>query len=94
MEDFSDVAAINPQHSFHLRQEMGAAITLCHLSIKYFSGSHSNHAAPSGFEQIEMCIVLPLMQRVCGDEYALSAVLSETKNNNQYHVHISSLAIT
>ena len=87
MEDISDAAAINLQHSFHLREEMEAAITLCHLSIKYFSCSHSNHAALSGFEHIEMCVILLIMQGVCGDIYALSAVSSETKNSNQYHIH-------
>lgn len=42
------------------------------------------HAAPPGFEQFAVCIVLPIMQRICGDENSLSIVLSgeEGKQEN------------
>lgn len=44
----------------------------------------SAHAAPPGIEQFPVCIVLPIMQRICGDENSLSIVLSgeEEKQEN------------
>ena len=74
MEDVSDVAAINPQHSFHLRKEMRAAIMLCHLSIKHFLGPTATVLRHPIFQRIEICITLPIMQNVCGGEYAPPAL--------------------
>lgn len=44
----------------------------------------SAHAAPPGFEESAVCIVLPVMQQICGDENSLSIVLSgeEGKQEN------------
>lgn len=43
---------------------------------KILSCSQSNHAAPSGFQQIEMCIVFPIIQKVCGGEHVTSAMFN------------------
>lgn len=44
----------------------------------------SAHAAPPGFEQFAVRIVLPVMQRICGVENSLTIVLSgeEGKQEN------------
>ncbi len=44
----------------------------------------SAHAAPPGFKQFAACIVLPIMQRICGDENSPPIVLSgeEGKQEN------------
>lgn len=44
----------------------------------------SAHAAPPGFEPFSLRIVLPIMQRICGDENSPSIVLSgeEGKQEN------------
>ena len=44
----------------------------------------SAHAAPPGSEPFSLCIILPIMQRICGDENSPSIVLSgeEGKQEN------------
>lgn len=49
----------------------------------YLVSDDGAHAAPPGFEQLAVWIILPIMQRICGDENSPSIVLSREEGKQE-----------